>query len=425
VRLLLATLVAMLVAAPGAQAAPPANDGPGTPTPFAPYGTQMGASDDKQGVAELAEATGDAGVPKCFGSRSFTRTVWFRVDPATTPREVTIEASGRTLDVVDLAAYVTNGAALNTTRPNACNGAGAGGATSAEDRLSSLTLHVPAGLAVLVQVGRRGPAESPDDERAQLWQSEAPVTNPAPLGDRADSTTPRIPRKSGRLFTALAGATTTHEDPATPECPSSGGIWRRWKVPRTGRYTFSVRGFHAGALAVFNGKPRQSGLLGCVDREGNGPLTLPLRARKKRWLWARIGTDRAPTKSTAEISVRRTRRGDRLSGGVCLGASRPLVRGSLIGAPVARVRNRTRRLTVRVRTSKGPVCRARLTLIGPKKRTYGKVSVFTLRGSGQVISLRRTRRLVTGRYVLKMNGVGLAGVRRAVRTRVSFRLRSR
>ena len=418
----------MLSLAPAAQAAPPSNDSPATPVPFQPYSTQMGLADDKIGSAELVEATADPGVPRCLGSKSFSRTVWFRVDPAPTMREVTIEASGRTLNVPDLAAFVTNGAAVNTIRPNSCNGAGTGGATSAEDRLSSLTVHVPAGLAMLVQVGRRGPATTPDDERAVVWMSEAPFTKKVPpLGDRADSRTPRIPRRTGRVIAQLWGATTTFDDPATPECTSAGGVWRRYKVPRKGRYTFTVRGFHAGALSVFKGRPRQSGLLGCVDREGTGPLVLPLRSRsrKNQWLWARLGTDRAPAGSTASLEVRPIQRRDRLSGGSCLGAARPLVRGSLIGAPILKMRNRTRRLSVQVRTSKGPVCNARLTLTGPKGRTYGKASVFNLQGSGQVISLRRTRRLVRGRYVLKMNGVGLAGVRTAIRTRVSFRLRPR
>jgi hypothetical protein len=427
-KLLLATLVAMLGLAPAAQAAPPSNDSPATPVPFQPYSTQMGLADDKVGSAELFEATADPGVPKCLGSSSFARTVWFRVDPAPTMREITIEASGRTLDVPDLAAFVTNGGAVNTIRPNICNGAGTGGATSAEDRLSSLTVHVPAGLAMLVQVGRRDRPTTPEDERAVVWMSESPFTKKVPpLGDRVDSRTPRIPRRTGRLTADLWGATTTFDDPATPECTSAGGVWRRYKVPRKGRYTFRVRGFHAGALSVFKGRPRQTGLLGCVDREGTGPLVLPLRSRsrKNQWLWARLGTDRAPAGARATIEVRPRARRDRLSGGSCLGAARPLVRGSLVGAPIVKVRNRTRRLSVLVRTSKGPVCRARLTLVGPRKRTYAKASVFNLQGSGQVISLRRVRRLVRGRYVLRMNGVGLAGVRTAIRTRVSFRLRPR
>ena len=414
----------MLALAPAAYAAPPSNDSPGVPAPFEPYNTQLGPSDDRQGIAELAEATPDPGVPRCFGAKSFERTVWFRVDPGSTAREITIEASGRTLEVVDLAAFVNNGVHPNTSRPNACSGTGAGGETSAEDRMSAVTLHVPAGLPVLVQVGRRGPAESPDDERAVLWMTETPLANAAPPGDRAESTTPRIPRKSGRVTAPVGGATTSFDDPATPECPSAGGVWRRIKAPRTGRVTFSARGYYAGSLAVFSGRrPSSRGLLGCVDREGKGPLVLPVRVRKGRWLWARIGTDRPALEATVRLSVRRTTSRDRLSGGSCLGAVRPLVRGELIGAPVVKERNRTRRLSVRVRVSGGPVCQARMALIGPKGRTYGRASVFNVSGAGQVVSLRRTRRLVRGRYVLKTKGAGLAGVRTAIRTRVAFTLR--
>ena len=423
-RPLLVAVVATLVIAPSAVAAPPANDGPAAPSPFEPYNTQLGPSDDRQGIAELAEATPDVGVPRCLGAKSFARTVWFRVDPASTAREVTIEASGRTLEVVDLAAFVHNGVHPNTSRPNACVGSGSGGETSAEDRMSSITLHVPAGLPVLVQVGRRGPAESADDERAVLWMTETPLANANPPGDRADSSTPRIPRRGGRLTVPLGGATTSFDDPAAPECPSAGGVWRRMKPARSGRLTFSVSGHHAGALAVFSGKrPSSRRLVGCVDREGKGPLVLPVKVRKGRWLWTRIGTDRPPAEATVKLSVRKKTARDRLSGGSCLGAPRPLVRGELIGAPVVKERNRTRRLSVRLRVSSGPVCQARMTLIGPKGRTYGRASVFNVSGAGQVVSLRRTRRLARGRYVLKTNGAGLAGVRTAIRTRVKFTLR--
>ena len=422
--LLIATLAALAAVVPAAHAAPPVNDGPGVPAPFEPYNTQLGPSDDKQGIAELAEATPDAGVPRCLGSKSFDRTVWFRVDPAAGAREVTVEASGRTLDVLDMAAFVQNGASPNTVRPNACTGSGIGGETSAEDRMSSITLHVPAGLPVLVQVGRRGTPDSPDDERAILWMTESPLSNAAPAGDRADSSAPRLKGKGGRVNVPVAGATTTFEDPATPECPSAGSVWRRMKAGRTGRFAFTASGFNAGALAVFSGnRPSARRLLGCVDREGQGQLVLPARIRKGRWYWVRIGTDRPNPGATVKLGVRRAGRRDKLSGGSCLGAARPLVRGELLGAPVARMRNRTRRLSVRLRTSKGPVCQARMELVGPKGRTYARVSVFNVSGSGQVVSLRRTRRLARGRYVLKMNGAGLAGVRTAIRTRVSFTLR--
>lgn len=423
-KLLLAALVAMLALAPSAHAVPPPNDGPFKPARFAPYNNQFGEANDQQGIAELAEARPDRRVPRCLGSRSFARTVWFRIDAASTAREITVEASGRTLEVVDLAAFVQNGRRVTTRRPNACVGRGISGDSSAEDRLSSITFNVPAGLPVLVQVGRRGPAESPDDERALLWMTDTPISNNAPAGDRANGRTPKISSRTGRAKARVSAATTTSEDPAVPECPAAGGVWRRMKAPRTGRMAFTASGAHAGALAVFSGRrPARSGLLGCVDREGDGPLVLPVRVRRGRWLWARVGSDRPAPGAQVRLRARRANSRDRLSGGTCLGAARPLVRGGLIGPGATRERNRMRRLSVRLRTSRGPVCKARMELVGPKGRAYARANVFNVDGAGQVVSLRRTRRFVRGRYVLKISGAGLAGVRTTIRTRVSFRLR--
>src|SRR4051812_7168019 len=89
-----------------AQAAPPPNDAPSAPQGFTQVTAENGQPRGQQGIAELAEATPDRNVPRCLGPQSFARTVWFVVPPASTPQEIDVEASGRTLGVVDLAAYV-------------------------------------------------------------------------------------------------------------------------------------------------------------------------------------------------------------------------------------------------------------------------------------------------------------------------------
>src|SRR3954464_9950722 len=101
-------LVAAL--APAAAAAPPSNDPPTGAAPFEVYTAVNGIPTERQAIAELAEATPHPGGPPCLGPASFLRTVWYRIPATQTPRELTVEASGRTLGVVDLAAFVQPGA---------------------------------------------------------------------------------------------------------------------------------------------------------------------------------------------------------------------------------------------------------------------------------------------------------------------------
>src|SRR3954451_14111589 len=90
-----------LLAAP-APGAPPINDRPEAAAAFAPYSAANGIPLALQGLADLTEATADAGVPRCLGASSFARTAWFRLAEAQTPTLVSVEASGRTLDLFDL-----------------------------------------------------------------------------------------------------------------------------------------------------------------------------------------------------------------------------------------------------------------------------------------------------------------------------------
>src|ERR671911_1007172 len=103
---LAAVAAALLLPAPGAQAAPPANDLPSGAAPFAPYTAANGTPVEQQAIAELAEATPDPRLVRCLGDDSFERTVWFVVPAATVASELTVDASGRTLDPIDVAAFV-------------------------------------------------------------------------------------------------------------------------------------------------------------------------------------------------------------------------------------------------------------------------------------------------------------------------------
>src|SRR4051812_30408652 len=89
-----------------AQAAPPPNDNPTSPDSFQPYTAENGTPTQLTATAELAEATPDFGVPRCLGTSSFARTVWYVIPAEAAPHEIDVEASGETLDVLDLAAFV-------------------------------------------------------------------------------------------------------------------------------------------------------------------------------------------------------------------------------------------------------------------------------------------------------------------------------
>src|SRR3954470_21835885 len=243
---LITALLLFAALAPAATAAPPPNDTPARAAPFDIYTASNGVPTERTATAELAEATPDPGVLPCLGSGSFLRTVWYRIPATQTPRELTVEASGRTLAVVDLAAFVQPGGGTTVTKlPNVCAGAGVGGGDAAGDATSGLTIRVGGFRDVLIQVGRRGPVGSPDDERVQLSLAETalPVED-GPDGDRADGGAPSIPR-GGLTSVALGGATTTQEDPFVAPCPAAASVWRRVRPPSSGRWTFSADGTDA------------------------------------------------------------------------------------------------------------------------------------------------------------------------------------
>ena len=293
-----ALAAALLVPSGAASALPPGNDPVTAASPFAPYTAANGVPFDQQAMAELAEATADAGIGRCLGGESFERTVWFFVPAAAVATEVTVDASGRTLDPIDLALFVqpevttAPAGSVNHKVPNTCAGLGDGGASGAIEPGNAVTARVPPNHQVFVQVGRRGAAGTPDDERAVLSLRVAPIPTFTPvLGDRAEPLTP-VARAKRPTEVPLANATITRDDAATPPCPSLGTVWRRLipgnSVPRR----VSVSGGDASTLAVFAGDlPAFGRPLDCVVRDGPGRMEMIVPARKGRTTWIRVGTD--------------------------------------------------------------------------------------------------------------------------------------
>jgi hypothetical protein len=412
-----------LALAPAALAERPGNDLPVSAAPLEPYTAQSGVPGGRQGFAELAEATPDAGVPRCLGSGSFERTVWFRVPATPVPRELSIDAAGETTDGVDLAAFVQTSATPLLSRPNACAGAGLGAADAAEDPATEITVRLPAWRGLLVQVARRGPAGSAADERALLTVAESPLDLiSTPPGDRIGLAVPTLPRK-GSARVLLGGASTTEDEPAQPACPSMGSVWRRVRPTKGGRRIVSASGRRVATLSVYRGvKPTPKSELACVDREGDGPLTLPVKVKPRKLLWVRIGTDRPDDTSRAALSVRAPRPGEGRSGGGCLSKLRTSASVALAQTLPLKKRNRMGGVAVSVRVSRGPVCHAELELVGPRDRVYATRKVAVLRGGGEVVGLGRLRRLVPGRYRVRIEGAGLAGNRKDVPTKSDLRI---
>jgi hypothetical protein len=283
----LAVAAALVCAAPAA-AAPPANDTPAGATGFSPYVAENGTPTELQAVADLAGATADTGLARCLGPGSFARTVWFRVPAADTPQEIHVEGAGRTLDPVDLAAFVDGG--LGPEEPNACADPG-----PIDEPSAALALRVPAGRDVLIQVGRRGSLMSAEDEQVQLWLRTTPLDAvDEPAGDRRGDA-PRV--ADGRVL--LGGATITEEDPAQPECPSLGTVWRKVVPGRSGMRTIRVSGAAVGTLTAFSGGEP----IDCVNRTGRGALALRARVVKGQSLYVRLGTDRPAADATAKLEV--------------------------------------------------------------------------------------------------------------------------
>ena len=438
-----ATAAALPVAT--ASAAPPSNDAPTAPLGFSPQTAENGTPQDQQGIAELAEATPDRDVPRCLGPRSFARTVWFAVPPTSTPQEITVEAAGRTLGVLDLAAFVQppNGDPLHPTinPPNACAGVGSGGADAAEEPTSGVSLRVPAGRAVLIQVGRRGTPGSAENESAVLSLDTVPLpATGGPLGDVADAATPSA-HTTRPTSVPLAGATLTGEDPSEPPCPSLGSVWRRIVPTEGGPRLISVNGIEAATLTVFSGaSPTQANALDCVNRVGRGDIQMKVPTRAGRPLWIRIGTDRPPDRTAATLEVLPGANTfvvdggpagfDPTSGGPggglpsnCAKADASVA--SLTGPRIAgKVKQLNRRRTFRVALNlkKGPVCDVSLELVGPRGRVYADARALRLQGGRHNVTLQRHLRLPRGGYRVQVTALSRLGEHVLVRSAVKGKL---
>ena len=470
-RLLIPAVAAALALPAASHAAPPANDSPAGAEAFQPYTSSNGRPSELTALAELVEATPDAGTAPCLGAASFARTVWYRVPEAAAAQQITVEAMGRTLDVLDLAAYVQPEVPAPPPPPppppeptpppeepptprahqaqappaapppeaNACFGLGTGGAEDSEEPTSAVTLNVPPRHPVLIQVGRRGPVGAPDDERAVLALELRPLDAlTLPAGDRADGATPAARRET---YVDLYGATITGEDPAQPACPSLGTVWRKFTPGRTGRRLIRAYGAGVEALTVFSGtRPTAANALDCVNREGSGALEMVVPVRRRRPVWVRIGTDRSVPGTEGTLEVLDGRRVTVIDGGP--GGADPTAGGPGGGFPDAcfvsraeRARitggglsgragayNRFRRVPLRLLTVGASVCDVELRLRGPRGSIYAKGRVRRLKGR-TTVHLPRLRTFRRGTYRLEATAVNRFGRRVPVRARAGGRLR--
>jgi hypothetical protein len=444
VRVLAVLVVAGLAAAmaPAATAAPPPNDDPQGAAPFEPVTAYRASPTELQGIAELAEARPDRGVPRCLGPGSFARTVWFHVPAATVSREITVEASGRTLAVLDLAAFVQPAGATAPAVgvPNQCSGVGAGGSDAAEEPTAAVTLRVPANRPVLVQVGRRGRPGAAYLERALLILSQRVLPAVAPPRGDSAAAAPGA-RGNGRVRVPLGGATLSDDDPAQPACPAAAGVWRRITPSASGMRTVAVGGGAAGTLTVFSGRrPTATNALDCVNRAAGGELQMRVPVGKGRPLWIRIGTDRPSVAASASLRVTSAEEvvvdggpggSDPTPGGPGGGlpaacdrsaANRARISGGAFSGSAAQ-RNRRRAFTLGVRMTGAFVCDVEARLTGPGGRTYAVARAIRLNTGARTLRLVRERRLVRGNYRLRVTALDALGKRRALRGSIRGRLR--
>lgn len=294
-----ALLLLAAATAADARAAAPANDAPAAPAAFLPFTAENGTPTTLTADAPLQEATADRGVPRCLGRTSFARTSWAVVPKADSPRVVRVSALTPAMEpdeAPQLAAFVQPATGTQTREPQACDeGAGL------LDRGAAVELRVPAGRAVLIQVGQPAAARA---TRAllELQTSDLPAAA-APPSDRA-GTARTLPLGRNRTI-PLSGATLTEEDPAQPACPAGGTVWRKVRIARTGTYRVLATGRTLGTLTAFVGsRPRGEGARACVNRSRSDRMRLTLKLRRGNVLWLRLGVDRTDA-GTAKLLVRR------------------------------------------------------------------------------------------------------------------------
>lgn len=432
--------LAGLLCAPTAHAARPENDAPSRAGVFAPYAAAAGKPVGLSAVGELVEARPDRGVPRCLGKRSFARTVWYRIPAIGATQLLSVEAVGRTLALVDLAAYVQPDATSTTVRePNVCDGFGGGGSDATIEPTSSVSLIVPPNHAVLLQVGRRGPVGVPDNERVFLsLNTFASEFLGAPPGDEAGDA-PRL--RPGRAFLSLSGATITGEDPAEPACPSLGTVWRKVVPEETGRKLITVSGEAATTLTVYRGKrPTGKNAVDCVVREERrGALKMNVPVQRRKPLWVKVGTERTTGDEEAAIELEDGNGARVVDGGPggfdptrggpggglpascdVAAAEDAVVTGSLSGS--AGNFNRLRRIPLRVTVENAALCELDVVLRGPGGGEYAGGSVAAAATGERTLTVPRRRTFRPGRYRLRIRARSSSGKTVAVKTRVTGRL---
>lgn len=446
--LCLGALIAVVHAAP-AVGAPPPNDIPAGAGVFASYAAPNGVPTQQEATAELVEAGPDVGIPRCLGPASFERTVWYRVPESSAARKVSVEAVGATTNPVDLAAFVQppvspyappgRQATQNTGEPNVCDGEGAGAGGDAPDRVSAVSMLVPAGHPVLIQAGRHGTRGTPTTERALLTlEATDVVLAPAPRGDRPGTATPRL--REGTNSVDLAGATITADDPAQAPCSSLGTVWRQLIPGSSGLRVISVSGLAATTVTAFAGRrPKGDNALDCVIRSSAGKLDMVVPVKRNRPVWVRVGTDGISGDEAASIHVRDGALATIVDGGS--GGTDPTPGGPGGGFPAAcdkadvedaRVSgrsltgragayNRFTRIPLRVRTT-APVCDATLRLYGPGGSVFALGRTIALRKGRNRVELPRLRTFIPGRYRLEVTGLTRLGDRAKATTSLTGRL---
>ena len=295
-------LAASGLAAAPAVAAPPPNDAPQGAVEFTAVTAENGTPTERQGIAEVAEATADPGVAPCLGPDSFARTVWFRVPAATAPRLVEVTGtggSGQSAAVPDLAAFVVGDGGA-PVEPQACDGPNVQAGPAVEGA-ADVAVRVPAGRSVLIQAGR--PADQPP-ERIVLSSSVLILGDEgSPPGDRALDAPALALGTATRID--LSGATVSEEDPAQPACPASGTVWRRFTTLGSGVQQIRVAGDDATAVTAFVGAvPTADNAVACALRERAGAeIDLSVAAGRGDTVWVRVGTESDGGDAAATLAV--------------------------------------------------------------------------------------------------------------------------
>jgi hypothetical protein len=171
-----------------------------------------------------------------------------------------------------------------------------------------------------------------------------------------------------------------------------------------------------------------------VLRSRYGALQLRVRTKRRQPLWVRIGT--AGSGGAARLRVTDGAGAAVVDGGP--GGFDPTPGGAGGGLPAAceraratrarvtgpRLRPAVRGRSVRVvlRTRRSALCDVTLTLTGPGGSTYATARVVRLAGR-RVVRLKRERRLVRGRYRLRVEAASELGGHVEVRSGVRGRLR--